>query len=286
MGRSQNRGMPRLDPALPPVWRSASTLQFGATGRVRVVDPRPWQESLVARLRAGMTDAELERFAVETGIAPRRVRGFVTRLAGALETDGPPPPRVVLVSSPDLAAEVVSEVRQRLAAVTTLLPGPAPVPGALPVVLAHDEVDPAVTAGLMRADAPHLPVVLSPEEAHVGPVIVPGNGPCLACLAAARPDRDAAWPMVAGQLLTSRCPPLDPLLVAEAAVLAAQLISCDDAPTDRVAVLRPGSARRTWHVPDVHPRCACRSPAGNATADAASAPAPAPTTVRAYARPA
>ncbi len=279
--------MHRLDPAHPPVWRSATALQFGATPRVVVDDVRPWQETLVARLRTGLTDGDLDRFAAHTGVDPRRVRAFVARIAGALAEADPPAPRLVtLAAAPGLPADVVEVVRRRLASACEVVPGEAPVRGRLTVVLAHYEVDPALAARLVREDAPHLPVLLSPEGAEIGPVITPGSGPCLGCLAAARTDRDPAWPLVAAQLLTAPCPPLDALLVAEAAVVATQLVSCDDAPTDRVVRLRPGSARRLWHVPDVHPGCACRSPAGNATADGASGRDRAPTTATAYARPA
>lgn len=278
--------MPRLDPSYPPVWRSGTTLQFGSTDRVVIDDPRPWQESLVAKLRSGMSDGDLDRFAIETGVDVTRVRAFVGRLSAVLARPPEPRPRVVLLAAPGLAAAVVDDVRRRLATAAEVHVSSEPEHGALTVVLAHYEVDPAVAARLVRDDAPHLPVILGPERAEVGPIITPGYGPCLACLAAWRTDRDAAWPLVASQLLTAPCPPLDPLLVAEAAVVAAQLVSCDDAPTDRVATLQPGSARRTWHVPDAHPECGCRSPAGNATADAETARTPPTTTVRAYARPA
>ena len=278
--------MPRLDPTAPPVWRSATALQFGAAPLLVIDDPRPWQETLIARLRTGLADADLAGFALEAGVEERRVRAFVARLSPALAASPPSRAAVTLIASPYLAPHVVEQMRARLGLTASVSVRDAPEPGRLAVVLAHYEVDPALGARLAREDAPHLPVVLAPDAAQVGPVITPGFGPCLACLAAARTDRDPAWPLVAAQLLTSPCPPLDPLLVSEAAVLAAQLVSCEDAPTDRVAILRPGSARRLWRVPDVHPGCACRSPAGNATAASPSAPVPVPTTARAYARPA
>lgn len=276
--------MPLVDPVYPPVWRSDTALQFGAAGRLVLRDLRPWQLSLIARLQEGMTDRELDRFPIAVGVPAATVRAFVARLRPVLASPGPAAPEVGLVVAPGTRPEVDAEVRRRLAARGTVVDGPAP--GILTVVVAHYEIDPAVSSRLMREDICHVPVVLSPERAEVGPLVVPGSGACPMCLAAHRRDRDAAWPLVAAQLLSRPCPPLDPLLVGEAAILAAQLVSCDDAPTDRVVTLRPGSARRSWRVPGVHPDCACRSPAGNATAPAAIDPRPAPTTARGYAQPA
>ena len=72
-----NRGMLRLDPAHPPLWRSATTLQFGADPVAIVHDPAPWQQRLVHELARGIPDDALEPVAAAFG-APdaggRRVR--------------------------------------------------------------------------------------------------------------------------------------------------------------------------------------------------------------------
>lgn len=278
--------MPRLDPAHPPVWRTASVLQFGHDARAVLDDPAPWQERLVARLVDGIEDDDIPRFAIERGLSATAVRDFVDRLRPVVAADPGPSRRLVLLIAPGMWPPAADEVTRLLSAVAHVEVDGAPRPGVPAVVLAHYEIDPGVTAQLMRDDIPHLPIRLLPDGADVGPWIVPGEGPCLRCLAAHRSDADDSWPLVAAQLLASRCPPLDPLVVADAALLASQLVSCDDAPTDRIAVLRRGSARRTWHVPAAHPDCGCRSPAGNATAAAASVRDREPTTGRAIARPA
>ncbi|MDQ1128203.1 hypothetical protein QE381_000331 [Microbacterium sp. SORGH_AS 888] len=278
--------MPRLDPAHPPVWRAASTLQFGTPARVVIDDPSPWQEALIVRLADGLTPDDLRRFAIERGLSTARVRGFVDRLAPVLSDAPRPGDRVTLLVSPGMWAEAAAAVTGLLSRVARVEVDGTPRRGTPVVVLAHYEVDPRVSAQLMRDDIPHLPALLRPDRADVGPWVVPGETPCLRCLAAHRRDQDPAWPMIAAQLLTAPCPPIDPVLIADTALLVAQLVTCDDAPTDRIALLRPGSARRTWHVPAAHPECGCRSPGGNATAAAANDRAPEPTTATAYARPA
>ncbi len=281
---AQNRCMLRLEPSFPPVWRTDSDLQFGSSRRVTLHDPTPWQLALLARLEAGMTESELDGFLRTTRVPAPAVRSFVSRLRPALMAPAPSPPPVALVLAPGARPEAESELLRRLGQDRAIVDEPAR--GMIAVVLAHYEVDPAVSARLMREDITHLPVVLSPEQAEIGPLVVPGSGACTTCLAAHRRDRDPAWPMVASQLMSRPCPPLDHLLVAEAAIVTAQLVSCDDAPTDRMVTLRPGSARRSWRVPAVHPDCACRSPEGNGTPPAAISPALRPTTTTGYARPA
>ncbi len=62
--------------------------------------------------------------------------------------------------------------------------------GAAPVPLIHD---------MMAADQPHLPVVTDEYGVTVGPLVVPGEGPCVTCLGIARAEQDPDWPMVALQ---------------------------------------------------------------------------------------
>jgi hypothetical protein len=52
----------------------------------------------------------------------------------------------------------------------------------------------------MREQVDHLPVVLHGTCAEVGPLVVPGRGPCLTCLHLTRADHDPGWPAVLSQL--------------------------------------------------------------------------------------
>jgi hypothetical protein len=48
---------------------------------------------------------------------------------------------------------------------------------------------------------PHLPVVIRETTAVIGPLVLPGQTPCLRCVELTRGDRDPAWPVLAAQLI-------------------------------------------------------------------------------------
>jgi bacteriocin biosynthesis cyclodehydratase domain-containing protein len=48
---------------------------------------------------------------------------------------------------------------------------------------------------------PHLPVVIRETTAVIGPLVLPGQTPCLRCVELIRGDRDPAWPVLAAQLI-------------------------------------------------------------------------------------
>lgn len=253
--------MPRLDPARPAVWRDGRTIGFGAEAEPALTDPEPWQEDLLLRLRTGLSPTALTRWARDRGLDEGRVAGMLQVLAPVCEAPRVRPPVVRLECGDGMDAAAAAEVRRMLA---TRFPA-GPEPPSVTVVLAPFEVDPRITARLMRADHPHLPVVLRPAGAEVGPIVVPGRGCCMRCLAAYRTDADPAWPLVAAQLLTAPCPALDPVVVAEAGLAAVRMLSGQLDP-DTVVTVRAAGPPRVGPAPAPHPECACLTPAGNATA--------------------
>jgi len=140
----------------------------------------------------------------------------------------------------------------------------------LTVVVADDAVEPPLAALLLNRGVPHLAVVLREADTVVGPLVVPGEGPCLRCLDLHRADVDPAWPTVAATLAADAArrgggrtpPPEPPAVVAVAAGLAAaavleQLDTGASPLTD--ATLEVGlpdalPRRRQWAV---HPACGC-----------------------------
>lgn len=126
-------------------------------------------------------------------------------------------------------------------------------------------VDPVRLRELMREDVPHLPVVLGDVDLAVGPLVVPGNGPCTRCLDLHRTDADEAWPAVATQL-RGRTSPGTAATAAQlgAAIAAHQVVAWLDGrelvirrSTLEVSGLSPLPALRRW---DVHPECGCAAP--------------------------
>lgn len=145
------------------------------------------------------------------------------------------------------------------------------------------------TGRLLASGTPHLVVSCYESVAAVGPLVVPGAGPCLGCLDLHRGDRDPGWPLVAAQLAT-RPPAGSPapgsvacdlaLATAASALGALAALAVLDGPVARPA--RAGVAagtsvddhpllgaqwllrlpfclprRRTWGV---HPACGCGWP--------------------------
>ncbi len=269
--------MPRLDPARPVVWRDERTIGFGTGTEPRVTDPEPWQEDLLMRLRTGLSVPGVRRWARDRGLDASRVERMLELLSPVWEAPSVRRPAVRVEAADGIGAATTAEVSRMLG---HRFPA-GPEPSAVTVVLASFEVDPRITARLMREDHPHLPVVLQPTGAEVGPFVVPGRGCCMRCLAAYRTDADPSWPLVAAQLLTVPSPPVDPVVVAEAAVAAVRIL-CGDLDPDAMVTVRAEGCPRVSPAPPPHPDCGCLTPAGNATV-----PHAVPTmTARGFARPA
>jgi bacteriocin biosynthesis cyclodehydratase domain-containing protein len=288
--------MLRLDPAFPPLWRSATSLQFGAEAVAVIDDPADWQQRLIRELERGIPDDALHPLAQALGAPEQAADAFLRRIRRALARPAAPS-RSVCVQTPDGFAEA------RIEAVTAALasagfevshatwfgvageraPSPAPV-----VVLAEHLVEPRRAAALIGCDVPHVPLVFTGTGAEVGPYVVPGRTACLACLAAHRRDADPAWPHLAAQLLGRPSPSTRSSLASEAAFVAAHLIDAS-APAlrrlrSRSVTLRADSLHRSTRVHRPHAACRCRSLGGTATADVHALPVPRTST--GFARPA
>ncbi|HET9658239.1 MAG TPA: hypothetical protein VFP72_23005, partial [Kineosporiaceae bacterium] len=120
---------------------------------------------------------------------------------------------------------------------------------------------------LLAADLAHLSVVVGEAGASVGPLVLPGRGPCLRCLDLHRSERDPAWPRVLAQLLTGRREAAEETACAglTAALAALQVLAHLDglpAPAALGATLEvelPDGlvCRREWPA---HPACGCHWP--------------------------
>lgn len=81
----------------------------------------------------------------------------------------------------------------------------------LVVLVARSALVSATASTWLRHGIPHLPVLAQGARVVIGPLIQPGNGPCLNCLDLDRRERDPAWPSLLSQLAP-------PLLTLEPAV--------------------------------------------------------------------
>lgn len=288
--------MLRLDPAFPPLWRSATTLQFGAEAVAMIDDPEPWQQRLIRELERGIPDAALDPIAIALGAPERAADAFVRRISRALLGSASPPLRIALQIPDRFPREHAAAVSDALATAGLRVaqatwfgaPGETVQDAAPVVVVAYHVVEPRRVAALMGSDVPHIPLIFTGTGADVGPFVVPGRTPCLACIAAHRRDADPAWPHLAAQLLGRAAPPLSDALTVEAAFVTARLIGeavrSPTRPRCHSLTLREDSLHRSMRAHRPHAACRCRSLSGTGTAGVPAFPAT--TTASAFARPA
>jgi bacteriocin biosynthesis cyclodehydratase domain-containing protein len=288
--------MLRLDPAHPPLWRDATTLQFGLEAVAIVRAPEPWHDRLVHELQHGLPPAAVETVGTALGAAPGEATAFVSRISRALRTASAPAQQVVLQVADGVSPVVADAVAQALGAAGfqgSADPwaglGDATTRDADPVVmLANHVVEPRRAALFLGRDIPHLPVVFGGASVQIGPFVRPGKTACLACVAAEQLDADPAWARLAAQLLGRPAPAMSPAVAWEAGLAAARMLS--DAvrrparQTTRSLRLRVATGARTTRTHRPHAACRCRSLGGSAMAPVREAPET--TTAREYALPA
>lgn len=188
------------------------------------------------------------------GLGPTGV-GVAVALAaagvGTLELDDERPVRPtdvgafrwqdVGIAREQVAARMVRDAAPRVAV------GGRGEPDVVVVVESHG-ADPARAALLVGHGVAHLSVVVREADTVVGPLVVPGTGPCLRCLDLHRAEIDPAWPALLGQLVGADAAD-EPGTVAQVAagVAAATVLAVVDGLTPPVG--------RTWEVglPDAIP---------------------------------
>ncbi|TXN31229.1 hypothetical protein [Lacisediminihabitans profunda] len=261
----------RLDPRLPLLWRTPSSLQFGVDApRVVLEEVSGADERMIAALRVGVSRSGLEMIAASAGGGHGEVGLLLDRLGPALvpATDAAPQGRVTIVGDGPAAEHIAHLLRRSNVAVV-----PDGDETALVVIVAGYVIPPGLHGRWLGRDLPHLPVVFGDEAVRLGPLVEPGIGPCLWCVELARTDADPAWPAIATQLLGRRPTAESALLVEEVAVSVARLVLARIAPPEgREPGPRGGSAtslaigtadgarRSTVWWP--HPDCLCGASGG------------------------
>ena len=256
----------RIDPAAALVWRSPVTLQIGVDPPLAVLpDLPPTAERLLTALVAGTDRPSLGALAEERGFTPEELEHLLEALEPALTRPDAPQPSAVLVEAPPDLLPLLG-VADGLAARDPADPLPLERP-ALVVLAAHHVLAPWLAGRWLTVDVPHLPVVFGERAAVLGPLVVPGETPCLRCAEEHRIDEDPAWPVVAAQLLArGPAPATDPpALRLELAARLANAVRAVRQGADAglsghaVRIAADGSVSRLarpWHE-----RCSCRFPA-------------------------
>lgn len=173
------------------------------------------------------------------------------------------------LTTDDVGAPVDAATR-RLVGASAPLVRTAPRRGSADLVVLVERLvaDPRRHRELVASDVPHLSVVVREASVLVGPLVVPGDGPCLRCVELHRVDADPRWAVLAPQLVASGPRLLggeEVTLATVAAGLAASqvLAFVDGRPTwaagGAVEVRLPDllPRRLRW---DPHPDCGCAAP--------------------------
>lgn len=276
----------KLDPRWPLVWRDPMTLQIGVDPARAVLEGLdPLEEMLVSALAVGAPRHALDVLADGRGAV---VDALLDRLRGVLlDGTAPPPAHRIAISGADPLAGTVARMLRSLGHDVTVAAASGALADTSPdlaIAVGRWVLEPRLHSFWLRRDAVHLPVVVTDAAVHIGPIVEPGDGPCLLCLELHHRDRDAAWPAIASQLLGRAGGAEHPALIADAAAVVVRLVlsRLDAGPVAARSVRIGVDGDREDRLWSPHPECGCRGiahlvpvatgPRENGSATAPSAP--------------
>lgn len=259
----------RLDPGVPLLWRDSETLQLGVDGDVRLPVDAPWVVPLLTRMAEGFRMNAFDVIAHGAG-APRREAQLLLARLRPLLVDDAPAPRSAWVETIGMT-DGRCEYRMREAlADEGVEPGDRADSRDCGVILVRGAAAALHLAIYLREDITHLPVALERGRTTVGPLVIPGETPCLSCRDAHERDRDPAWPRMHAQLVGRNPGPIGAAQVAEAATLAARLLAEGASGGSFVEVSESGG--RVWRSVRFHEECRCREQPSRSLRESATAP--------------
>lgn len=195
-----------LDPMFPLCWESTETLRIGFDrAEVRLHTPTPAVQRFVDKLRTGVRPGDLDSVARRSGLPPDEQESLMHQLKPVL---------VPLLSSPTLPRQegtslaqfavfgegsFAREVRRRfeLAGVALATEGKTPDFA----VLVEQFVETTSRAQtLLSDDVPHLLVRATDRHLFLGPLVLPGGMPCLACLELHSLEKEPSLHILTAQL--------------------------------------------------------------------------------------
>lgn len=270
----------KLDPRFPLLWRTPTSLQFGVDAPPAVLSAvTNADERMIAALVGGVSRSGLSAIGTGAGAAEAQVARLLDAISPVLLPALPArdtTAQLVAVSGTGPTADGIAALL-RSNGIRVQLNGTAAGRVDLAIIVAQFVIEPELHGLWLRRDIPHLAVVFGDTEVRIGPMIEPGNGPCLHCLERRRTDADPAWPAIASQLWGRPSPAETALTSGEAAAIATRLALArlgdlsalaEPLPAATSLHLDAGSgriSRRSW-LP--HPECACLALPGNGWADA------------------
>jgi bacteriocin biosynthesis cyclodehydratase domain-containing protein len=267
----------KLDGRFATVWRDPFSLQLGVDpARVMLRDVSSADERMIAALGGGISRSGLDMIATSSGASEQDVARLLRTVKPILlpEPVEAPAARVSLVGRGQTVDRIASTLA--LAGVTVSVNSAiVDEPSDLGIAIGHYVLDPDCYGYWLRRDIPHVPVVFGDDSVLMGPLVEPGNSPCLYCLEHYRRDADASWSAIASQLWGRRAASETALVSAEVAARVARIVLVRARSgrrpvrsmvgrSFRLAVDSGEVTRRDW-MP--HPDCGCVEIPGGLSAD-------------------
>ncbi len=257
----------RLDPRIPFVWRTPSSVQLGIDPPIVVInDVTGPQERMLAALAVGVTPAGLQLVA-KASAATRD--DFLAIVGPALERPVPnPSPWAVTVCGRGAFIDLLAHALAEDAVSVTIVHEFADIPETRPdlaIIVAPHVIPPAFHGVWLRRDVPHLPIVFTETSGVIGPLVRPGAGACLVCLELHRKDADPSWPAIATQLLSRGRGADASALLLECAAVVCRIVAglrsqspLTGAEAEASVRIDAESGARQWTEWVAHPECGCR----------------------------
>lgn len=249
--------MLRLDPALPIIWTSPTSVRLGAQRAIATLDDVDDDTAaLLDRMRRGVVPTEP---AVVLG--DDRAAALLAVLAPALDHRERPRMRVEVRGAGPVAAtvrRVLEEDGHRMAQRRL----------DVSVSVADWRLPDLERQRLLGRDRAHVPVVVGDQRIVVGPWTVPGVGACPRCADLA--DAHAAVPHGLPPIREVPAAAVAQTVAHVAVLVNLHALGLAEPGVGASIALDSGALSVERWTP--HPRCGCRALPGTATASAASAP--------------
>jgi hypothetical protein len=250
----------RLDPTLPVVWRTPTSLQFGVTRpSVVLTDLDLTSEKLIAALGSGISRSGLDMIARSAGAPADAVESLLQRLRPVMLRPTPPAPAPVVVAGSGLLADRLTALLAGAGVPVLLARSVAAAEAAqasFAIVIGSYVLDPALHGLWLRRETAHLPVILGDASVAIGPLVEPGRTACLYCLQRHATDADPAWPAIASQLWGRPSPAETELVASEVAAIVARMVISRQAASDQL-VIEVATGEQSRRAFAVHPDCGC-----------------------------
>jgi hypothetical protein len=251
---------------IPVVWTSPDSIQLGIDPPLATLERVPdGAESLLYALQCGTSESGLLMLARDRGIESEWVESLLSTVDQLGQKASPSHAKPWAIWSVSEAAEGLATLAHYSHFPVHHTQEIADDPSADwqgVLVVADYLIHPHWLDLLARKNLPHIPVVFTDQAVTVGPLVRPGETPCLTCLESGRRDSTPHWLEVSSQLWGKRSPLHSPHThgVTWAMVMALILHATPntlETPFPR-ASYRPEGHQVVWSNTAFHRDCTCR----------------------------